>query len=99
MLVVVPTVAMMSQCSSLFADAQPDVYRITSLGSTQSMTSTTVTPQQVSEAAKEEGGTSKGSKSAQLQSELDKQIKAQGGANSDANAGLVLCRLLHHPFH
>lgn len=41
-----------------------------------------ITPEQVSQVAQQEGGTFKGSKSAQLQSEMTKQNNTQGGAQS-----------------
>lgn len=100
MLVVVRLVAMMSECFvPIHADSQPDVCRTTSPSSTHPTTSITVTPQQVSEAAKAEGGTSKGSESARLQSELDMQINAQHGPNNGTNAGLVLFQLSRHCFY
>ena len=45
----------------------------------QRASSPTVTAQEISETAKEEGGPSKGSKSAKMQSELTKQIDARRG--------------------
>ena len=52
--------------------------------------STTMTAQEVSEAAKREGGPSKGSNSAKMQSELSKQINARGGSNGSDDESVLL---------
>lgn len=44
------------------------------------------TPEQISRVAQQEGGPSKGSQSAQMQSQLGKQLNAEGGASGGSAA-------------
>lgn len=93
--------------SKFLIQAQRPLQQRLSLSSLRPLTSANmstasgITPQDISETARAEGGTTKGSMSAQMQSQYTKELNANGGASqvSVPAALALLSPLLHFSLH